>query len=263
METALNAPALLPVPRWPAVFRAELRAVGDAVRVELIAAGALMLATTLLMLSYRVREGNSANFDLVDMAWPAVFLGLFAPMAVWKGDEPRRRAYFWALPVERSGHTLAKAASGWAWLMGVVAVYLLWALTTSLLTGGNVGSGAEPATSVDLTLHGHPWLWLVPFTGTTAAYLVGSIVVLAADHPWRWIGGVFFAALILLQTKAAWLIQAGEAAIFGRYGLNTLITGTALGQPPALAPWAGATLLWTALALAGVLAAAFRHQESA
>jgi hypothetical protein len=264
---AAPAAADAPRPPRPRVVRAEVRAVGDAVRRELVAAAVLMAGVTLMMLFYRVRDGASAHFELVDMTWPVVILALFAPMAVWKGDEPSRRAYLWALPVDRARHTLAKVFAGWMWLTGLVAAYLAWALATALATGGRVSDGIAPPASVDFTLNGHPWLWLVPFVGATAAYLAGSIVAVASDHPWRWFATGFFGSGLLLSLDSAWVERAGQTLIFGPHGANALITATLTGAdslPGALSPpgpWAVTALLWTGLALAGVVAAAHRHQE--
>lgn len=252
-----HAAPLHTVPHAAAVVREQFRAVGDAVRRELTVVGGVM---GLLLLGVVVARAET-GFTMTEMIWPVVFAALLAPLAVWKGDEPHRRAYFWALPVDRGRHTLAKVFAGWGWMMGLVAVYLLWAVATAFLTGGHVSSGAEPPRGVDLALGGRGWMWLVPFAAATAAYLAGSIVALATDHPWRWFAGAFFGTGIVISLKIPGGERVGEAVLTGRYGMETLVTGTPINQLPDAAAWGMAALLWIALTLAGVLAAALRHQE--
>lgn len=288
----MNPSALHPTPRWPGIIREQLRAVGVATRREMALAGLLLaLLTPLFVLDYFFDDGQPFSFDLSDMTIPMALLGAFAPMAVWKGEEPSRRSYFWAMPVDRARHTLVKVFGGWAWLMALVAVFLLWIVSIALSTGGNIG-----VQEVQVFLAGLPagalpdddaatrrwtavpaWMWLVPFTGATAAYLVGSVVVLASDHPWRWLAGLAFGVMLLFGMADALDVEPALGAFLqGPYGVETASTGISVQEAvitvdgdharvrrhrPVAGHWATATLLWTGLGLAGVLAAAFRHQE--
>jgi hypothetical protein len=287
----VNTTSLHPPPRFGAALAEQLRAVGLAVRGEIAVAALLMAATSALLLA--VADG--ADFDLVDMVWPTLILGFFAPMGVWKGEGPSRRAYLRSMPVPRGRHTLAKVFGGWAWLMGLCGLYLLWALSIPLLTGGHIVLGPEwervalagrPAGSLvrDLTLHGHPWMWLVPFTGATIAYLFGSVAALAAEHPWRWFAGLALTTILVgtlsdasVSGPVGSFVYAYEDALFGRYGLWTLARGTAIEvfhvrdgdeierirkSVPHLGAWLTATALWGSAAVAGVLAAALRHRDA-
>jgi hypothetical protein len=257
-------------PHWRTIVRTHLRAVAAGARRELVAAGGLVAALTLLVL-FESRDGSGMAFELMNMNWPVVLLGLLAPMSVWRSDTPSRRAYFWSMPVDRRRHTLMKVFAGWAWLMVLVAAYLLWAVTVAWASGGSVASGVDAVAGVDTTLRAHPWMWLVPFTVTTAMYLFGSIAAVASDHPWRWVGGVYIGTVLVAQAGAQWAERVTEAPIWGRFGLIALMTGTApapgttgpLEQAthlPSAVAWAGATLIWTAVAVAG-LHAAIRRQE--
>jgi hypothetical protein len=204
---------------------------------------------------------------------------------VWKHDEPSRRAYLWSLPVDRARHTLVRVWSGWAWLMALVAVYVVWAMAVAVVSGGNIVINEAwetlllrelpPGSRIrDLTLAGHPWVWLTPFAGATTMYLVGSIVALLSNYPLRVFAGAWFGVMVVMGMADASggvmdqvVERVGSQVILGRYGLLTHTTGVISHGQASLAgqvnagAWAVATLLWTAPALAGVFLAARRHQE--
>lgn len=266
---ALAANTPHPTPRAAAVLREQFRAVGVATRGEMMAAGVLMLGVTVLMVLYHANWG-SGGFDMLDLRMPLVGLGLFAPLAVWRNEAPSRRGYLWALPVARSRNTLARLLGGWAWLMLVSAGLLLWTLGATLVANGGLGSDlAAP--------HGESWMLLLPLTGATVAYLVGSAIVLATDYPWRWTaGGIFLFAVLVTFTESMrnpWLERLLTALVDGRYGLISVATGTVgvrtraasgaidFRMVPDQQAWLVATAIWGAIAIAAVLAAAYRHQE--
>ncbi|HEU4561901.1 MAG TPA: hypothetical protein VFS20_29010 [Longimicrobium sp.] len=266
-EHAANTPHS--TPRAAAVLREQFRAVGVAARGEMVVAGVLMLGVTVLMVLYHVNWG-SGGFDMLDMRMPLFGLGLFAPLAVWRNEAPSRRGYLWALPVDRSRNTLARLLGGWSWVMLVAAALMLWSLGATLAANGGLGNDlAAP--------HGEPWMLLLPFTGATVAYLIGSTVVLATDYPWRWTaGGIFLFGVLLQLTEAMrdpWLERLLTSVFAGRYGLISVATGTVgvrtraasgaidFRMVPDQQAWLVATLIWSAIAFAAVLAAAYRHQE--
>jgi hypothetical protein len=267
-EHSIDAPH--PVPRADAVLREQFRAVGVSARGEMLAAAVLMLGVTVLMALYHVNWG-SGQFEMLDMRLPLVGVGLFAPLAVWKNESPSRRAYLWALPVARSRNSLARVLGGWTWVMLLCAGLMLWTLGITLVANGGLGAQDAP--------YGQPWMWLLPFTGATVAYLAGSAIVLATDHPWRWTAAAVFLFAVLLQLaeamRALWFERLLGSVVFGRYyGLNTVATGRVVVRT--LAPdgavdfrmvpdqqaWVVATLIWGVIALVAVLAAAHRYQES-
>ena len=121
-------------------------------------------------------------------------------------------------------------------------------------------------------------------------YLLGSAVVLGSRRPLRWvIGMVLLYAILSVASDAAsarfqmgWLADGPgsflERLIQDRYGLDALLTartGTlstvvplTTGQRalvwravPDLADWRVATLVWTAVGLVALWAAASRHRE--
>lgn len=294
METILNAaPAepLHPLPAPGAVAREALRTVGQSLRLEIGAVLVLLLGLLVLMATVRPQGPGGADYDVADMTWPVVLLSLFAPLAVWKHDEPSRRAYLWSMPVDRARHTLTRVWSGWAWLMALVAVYVVWAIGVALLTGGHVVINRDwetlllrdlPAGSRirDFSLAGHPWLWLTPFAGATTMYLLGTIVALLSNYPLRVFVGAWFGLMVVMGVADASgggmeqvVERIASRVIISRYGLVTHATGViGHGEGPMqrlgglrdqvdAGVWAAATLLWMGSALAGVLLAARRHQE--
>lgn len=286
------APGVPPAPRWGAVVREQLRVVGGALRGEMWTAAAVLGAMTLPLLVYHARNpARGSDLQFAEIALMAAMAGALAPMAVWKGDGPARRSYLWALPVGRAPNTLVKVAAGWVWLMVFVAAFLLWAAVLARVTGGELSLGdtrlrlGELPDGVAATAAGYfrhpwpmpPWLWIVPFTGATAAYLLGSVVALRTDHPWRFLAGFVVGWVLLGTVGHAWGNGMIEAVAEGRYGLEVLVTGsdcltTTVAAPgggqvstgvfvPDPARWARATALWIALGLAMTVAAARRHQE--
>lgn len=289
----MNAPAeaLHPQPARGAVAREALRSVGESVRLEIGAALALLLGLMLIILTGDPGPSGGADYDVVEMTWPVLVLGLFAPLAVWKSEEPARRSYMWSMPVDRFRHTLMKVGSGWAWLMGLVAVYLLWAISIPLLTGGHIVINDEweeylvrslPAGSLirDMTLAGYAWLWLVPFAAATVGYLFGTAVALVANFPLRVYAAVaflFFVTMGTAESAGGTLEDVSDlvfrSTVLGRFGLATHVTGILFrfdmppspGAPvrdvPHLGAWLSATAVWAGVGLAAMLLAARRYQE--
>ena len=284
--------AMHPLPAGAAVLRENLRAVGESVRMEIAAALALMLGLTLMILANEPpSSAGGADYDVTDMMWPVLVLGLFAPLAVWKSEEPSRRGYLWSMPVDRFRHTLTKAASGWAWLMAVIATYLAWCISIPLLTGGHIVINPEfeavllrgrPAGTVlrDMTLAGNAWLWVVPFVVASTGYFVGTTVALLTDYPLRVYAGVsftFFVTVAMAESAGGTLENVSEGmfrhGVVGPLGLFTHATGIVhhFEQPRPAAPqirdvpvfgtWVSSVLLSTGTALAAAVLAARRYQE--
>lgn len=276
--------------RWRDVARAQVRAVGLAMRPALAIGGALVVGTTLLMSHAVLQRGAGVDID-PELAPLAALTGLLLPIAVWKGEYDFRRSYLASMPVDRLGHVLVKIGAGWAWLMVLTAAFVLWMVALALLSGGDVGvdemrvlardlpAGTLPADGMALarrwTTPG--WQWAVFFTGATVVYLFGSAIVLAGSRVRRWLAGIgmliLFLAILAEQRQSrwidAWLVDGLEAAHVGRYGLANLfaavdsyfLTNT-LGEevlvyatPSTLEQWILSTLLWLGIAMACVLAA--------
>ncbi|HEX8395051.1 MAG TPA: hypothetical protein VF665_22080 [Longimicrobium sp.] len=283
------------------VARAQIRAVGLALRgPAMVAGGVLVLATALAVADMR----GSTGFNFHPERWMVPGLsGLLLPMAVWRGEERFGPGFLWTLPVDRRGHALAKVGAGWVWLMAAVALFVLWLLAVALASGGNVlgpetlrmipplpypgDGGLNPAAITPTAWTPNPVLWLVPFTAATAMYLLSSALALATPHPFRWLAGVlltfFLIAMVSDAADADGVAQIPEYLVSllvgGRYGLESVLiastetlkveTRLTTGEMavvwrglPDPAQWARSTLLWTALAAAALWAAASRHRET-
>jgi hypothetical protein len=297
----MNGGALQPTPRWGAVFREQLMAVGMGVRREMAVGAAIVLAITVLLMVSITRAGEGSVSMSPDGAGPILaLLGLLAPLAVWKGEGPSSRGYFWSLPVAREPHTLMKVFCGWLWLMIALAVFAAIVSLQSWITGGGPGvneirvvfvHGMPPGTRVNDTIDPSliaqvhwttpAWHWLVLFITPTITYAVGSIAALTADHPWRLLLLPFLAFGVLSVVAdtgdVRWLAQVSEQVMAGHYSLETLLTGSNETAIPLTLPDGERVLVWRYLAepgkyfttaaiwgipaLLGLLFAAFCYQE--
>jgi hypothetical protein len=111
--------------------------------------------------------------------------------------------------------------------MGGVALFVLWSLALTLLSGGNIlaeetlrvlrsslsaSHTLSPAAVETVRWMPEPLLWLAPFTSATATYLLASALALAARHPLRWIvGSVIGCTLISGVGDAANAVWLGNA----------------------------------------------------
>jgi len=147
--------------------------------------------------------------------------------------------------------------------------------------GPALGGVVDPGLLREIRWRTPAWLWLVPFVGSTVAYLFGTIAAICSNHPWRWLVAPFVAfAMIRLLVGAAdlrGLANAAELLLVGPYGLEMLFSGsnesawmlkTTLGEPVRVwrdlaepARWLTTVILWGVPALAGVVLAARRHHE--
>jgi hypothetical protein len=133
--------------------------------------------------------------------------------------------------------------------MGGVALFVLWSLALTLLSGGNIFAEEtlrvlrsfssfsasrmlDPAAVETVRWTPEPLLWLAPFTSATATYLLASALALATRQPLRWIVGSVIGLSLVYgvgeAAKAAWLGNVLEPlleSLFeGPYGLDALLT---------------------------------------
>ena len=286
-------------PRTRDVLLAQIRAVGLAPRGPALAAMAVVTLATLLITIKSLNRGEVIAFHPEHQMWPGI-VGLLLPIVVWRGEERFGASFLWTLPVDRWRHALAKVFAGWVWLMGGVALFVLWSLALTLLSGGNIfaeetlrvltsvsaSRTLDPAAMETVRWTPEPMLWLAPFTSATATYLFASALGLATRHPLQWIVGSVIGFYIVYgvgdAANAVWLGNVFEPlleSLFeGPYGLDALLTArtTSLNNEatlstgdrvavwralPDVGQWATATLLWTSAGLLSLLAAASRHRE--
>jgi hypothetical protein len=252
----LEGRAMNPVPGWMDVLREQLSSVALAVKREaVVVAGFLGLFTVFAMF-----ESDSVGVPFTPTAGIVSGLAaLLVPMLVWKGEDPARRGYHHAMPVDRGPHAIARGAAGLAWTMAGVAAFFAWVGLLTVVTGGSVANV-------------EPWQWLAPFAGATVTYLLGSALTLVSSRPWKWLGlgaiGFFF--VNAFRWSARPLADAVNSLLSGYYGLSTVLTGLvhhevrAPGErwmTPDAGAWLTATFLWMALALTLFLWASYRQPE--
>jgi hypothetical protein len=256
-----NAPASTPseprvrssrplLPGWRAVLLQQLRATGFVLRRPAqIAAGLAIIAT--ITIAVRIAS-RGLTFDLDAEPSPVYGLvGALLPIAVWMRDERFGPGFLWTLPVDRRLHALTKVFAGWLWLMGGVALSLLWLVAITMASGGEVlpaetihllDGSRPPSDPVDpASLRSMTWdpgviMAAVPFTAATAAYLLASAFWLGTRHPVRWmIGAVLAVGLSVVASDIAssqlgmdWLALVPERAlkwlIENPFGLDALLT---------------------------------------
>ena len=124
-------------PRTRDVLLAQIRAVGFAPRGPALAAMAVVALATLLITIESLKTGEVIAFHPEHQMLPGI-VGLLLPIVVWRGEERFGASFLWTLPVDRWRHALAKVFAGWVWLMGGVALFVLWSLALTLLSGGNI-----------------------------------------------------------------------------------------------------------------------------
>ncbi len=254
-----------------AVAEAQLCAAGLAVRPALLVGGGIVVAVTLISLlqvmgigAARAHRG-SFSFAPVD-TWPLVLVGLFFPLAVWRGDGPSSRDYHRSMPVGERFHSLTRVIAGWVWLMAALAGFILWGWMLNRLAGGAFGveRAVQITTSGGVRVRSEVvtpfplWTWLIPFVHATVAYLLGSLVALRADRPWMVFGGIILSyglLVSLLQAVGAQTLGNALGSIWsGRYGLRAALAFPRQGPGLALFParqWtAGDTFTWLAAAVA-------------
>ncbi|HEX2254815.1 MAG TPA: hypothetical protein VHQ65_16240 [Thermoanaerobaculia bacterium] len=295
----MTSTILHPTPPPGQVLRAQIRAVGSALRWPAVVALALGTLATVLVTT-QLRVGGPLAFHPEHQMLPGM-LGLLLPLAVWRGETRFGAGFLWTLPVDRRRHALAKVFAGWVWLTAAVALFVAWLLALTLLSGASVLAEEtilvlrssttplrgllDPAAVETVRWTPRPLLWLVPFTAATGAYLLTSALVLGVRHPLRWIAGAVLGLLLVdavgTAVGAEWLDDAPELLmrwlLDGPYGFDVLLTARteslktlatlSTGEEvvvwralPQVGRWATATLLWTGAGLLALWAAASRHR---
>jgi hypothetical protein len=259
--------ALHPTPEWQTVAKEQVGTVGLALRKEIWLFFIALAAFAALIIWSAIRGMHGQGSQQGSLAFgpsgvvPMVLLALFIPFSVWRGEDPSRRSYHWTMPVARGPHTLTKVLAGWIWVMAALVVYLLFIFALGAvvrqITGRYVASESLPA-----------WEWVLAFTSTTIAYLLGSIAVVASDHPWRWLIGICTAyglAIWLFKSLGLFaLVQRLLDVVVGRYGLSSAIFGNVMGpgRVPSMSLWLSATLAWGAVGVIGVLLASYHRPRA-
>jgi hypothetical protein len=238
-----------PLPRLRTVLLEQVRVTGRALRgVALVAAAFLAVLTLWVAL-----RGVKGDVDVSLNAWPTQLpgiIGALLPFAVWARDERFGPAFLWTFPVDRRRHALTKVLAGWVWLMGGVALFVLWLLALTAATGSRVLPETllrvpfevaavrpiDPAALSSVRWAPGPLIWAVPFTAATACYLLASAFALGTRRPLRWVVGAVVAYVLAtfagaeasVQLGVGWLDHAPgrlmELLLGSRYGLDAVLT---------------------------------------
>ena len=286
------------VPRPSRVLFAQLHLIAANLRrPAVVAAGVVALGTMFLIIDTAGDNGRQIDFHPEHSVLPALF-GLLFPVGVWLGEDRAGAGFFWTLPVDRRTHALLRVAAGWAWLMGVVALFGLWLLTIAVVSGGNVLGDEtrlvlssfsfgvrvfDPSAVQRVQLTPTALFWLVPFTAATAVYLFANALALGTRHPVRWIAASAFAFFLIVgladaAQAASSLDRMLDKVIRGPYGIDTLLTARTeslqvsatltTGESvvvwralPNINQWAIATALWITVGAVLLWIAASRHRE--
>lgn len=259
-------------PSWRVIAFEQIRVIGLHLRalwtglvVILVLYGGLVFRVARRAHEANAHSGGHATLNFaytpeasVTIAW----LALFLPCAIWRDEEPIRRAYHWSMPVSRSTHTLTKALAGWVWLIGVTAAWLFLIVSIDALAQRIVGT-TSPHREV---LSG--WVLLVPFTAVTTAYLLGSAAAVGARTPLVWIAGlptIYFGASLIFEVLGfADGARSMMAAFSGRYGALAAMAGfIRVDREPDLYRWLVVAALWSCVAGILLYAVSSRRSEPA
>ncbi len=193
-------PAVHSTPRLRKVLMEHVRVLWLDLRLPTAAAAGLAALTTLLVNGQVSRQGGPIGFHPERYLLP-VLLALVLPIIVWRGEDRFGAGLLWTFPLDRRRHALAKVCAGWIWLMSAVALFVLWLIALTLVSGGSLFAeqtltvlsssvpatgpfaGPDPVQTVPVTPQ--PLLWLTPFTGATGAT--------CSQAPWLWGSGIPYA----------------------------------------------------------------------
>ena len=216
-----------------------------------------------------------------------VLAALLLPLVVWKGERRFGDTPLWSMPVDHRRHALLKVAAGWAWLLGILVVALVWATLTTVASGGSLGADEVRLLVLDPAgaIAGTPgavesvnwttpwWEWILPFTSATAAYLLTSTLMLATTRPLFWAAGLWVASAVVVAIGDTWDVSWIERAadfISWQVGGDALFTQwvelpTGWTEQWSLLPtanmWLASSAFWISLGLAGVLVASGRPRN--
>lgn len=292
---------LHPLPRFGQVIREQFKAAALSLHLPAIGVAFVGTVVTMLAFADFLRGRGGVEFApelSMIPAFAGVILPIalwrseqrFGPSFFWTLPVDRTRH---ALAKVFAGWLLLMiAVTGFVlWLL------ILAMITKGNITGDEVirllpTSAVPPPGTLDPSMIRtvrwvpQPVLWLAPFFAATGVYSIASALALGLRYPFRWLIGIAAAAFLIAAVgqglgSDALVLAVGdmvESLFLGTYGLDGLLSARAEslktmvtlsnGQVvtvwrglPVIGEWITATLLWTGLGLAGLLAALMRHRE--
>ena len=190
-------------PRLSDVVLEQMRIVALAFRREAYGL-AIFIAIGTLVVGTAIVRGDAASWFDSDEWVPVTWVAFLFSFAAWWKERPFESTFLWTLPVDRRRIAAAKVFAGWVWLMTALALLIAWQKALAMISRVE-GAETMPA---------------VAFIGTTAAYLLGSAVILGLRYPLRWLLGAV--GLLFL------LGGLDEVLSMGPYGIERLLRSTGL-----------------------------------
>lgn len=160
-------------------------------------------------------------------AYYAFFLVAAAAAAmVWLGEGPDRRRFHWSMPVKRETHDLIRILVGAAWLLFVIADFVLFYYLR------------EPAVMREQWLSHAPTFFVGIFAAPLLAYLLCCVIAQMVERPWLWI----FLSIVLMGIAQSQSLERAAPQV-GKLGKalfsseRSLSLGSALNGGEQGAPW--------------------------
>jgi capsular polysaccharide biosynthesis protein len=267
--------SLHPAPRWRIVAAEQLRAVGLLTRSSGVALIVLLLVAVAIVVSASVQArdfgGRHAGIPTVTVIFAPSMSVAFAVIAVLyaflarQDDDPSRPSYHWMMPVDPQVHTLTRVLAGWVWILAATAL--------CLLTFAPIGAVSSLITGHPQPASGFPWwVWIVPFTSATIAYVLASSAMAGTGRPLLWAAGIIalYGGILLALDWLGYrdVYRIVHTVFDGEYGVVAAVAGqidrldTAhLQFLPSVERWLGASALWGGLAAVLLVAMSRRRAE--
>lgn len=234
--------AALRVPDWRTIWLEELSLLNPLRHGSIV-----VLAALAALISLTATAGVATAVGQVIV--PVLLLPAAAvPLRMWPTDGTWR-SHHAAMPIDRGAHDLLRVGAGLVWMSVVSLVVALISVAATVFTS-SPGAG----------------LWLVTIiTGPATIYLAATTVALGGHHQRLWMLAVSIAYAVLalvaipietVGTSVLWPLTGPLGLAWG-LGIQVVGTGSETVEP-ALMTWLPATLLWLALAAAGVYLVAGR-----
>src|SRR5688572_6042435 len=289
------------VPRFGQVIREQFKAIALSLHLPAIGVGFLASVVTLLAFADFLRGRGGVEFApelSMIPAFAGLVLPIalwrteqrFGPGFFWTLPVDRTRH---ALAKVFAGWLLLMIAV----TLFVLWLLVLAMVTKGNITGDEIirllpTSTVPPPRTLDASMLRtvqwipQPVLWLAPFFAATGMYALANAIPLGLRYPFRWLIGLAAAVFLIAAIgqgmgSDALALRIGnilESVFFGSYGLDGLMSArteslktvvelsngevvTVWRGLPVIREWITATLLWTGLSLAGLVAALTRHRE--
>jgi hypothetical protein len=205
--------------------------------------------------------GVPIDTDIIASPGPAVLCCAFGWMfglLAWRDEPPKRRAYHWTLPVDRSKHDLSRIAAYALWLMVGITTYM--AVGVAILVFYHV--------PFDLAAAGFT-PWVAPYVAGLIGFGISAAVATVTEKPLEYFVAALAAGFslgLLARIYNLHVVTRALEAVFSpssSYSITSTVLNPGiasstrlLGHSPDVAVM-GPLLLWLAIAVTCVAAAPF------